>query len=231
MDRSARQARLERRRGEARRGQMKWIVYIVGAAVVIAGLMILANRVRPAEERVYTEIHGMSIGDPAAPVSVVEFADFQCPHCLNVHAQTEYQLIQEYVDTGKVFFTYRPVEFLGSDSTRSALAAFCSADQELFWPFHDAIFANFSNGDSGGYSVDRLVAIGETVGLNGDQLRSCIENGDRSGDLTAAMADASTMGITGTPAFVINGTILGGERSFAQLQEAIEAALAAAGAN
>lgn len=235
MDRSAREARLERRRGEARRGQAKWIVYVVIAAVVVAGLMILANRVQPAGDRVYSQPNGMSLGDPAAPVSVIEYADFQCPHCRNVHAQTEYQLIQEYVDAGKVYFTYRPVGFLdsaaGAESSRSAEAAYCSADQNLFWPFHDAIFANFSAGNRGGYTDDRLVAMGESVGMDGDSLRACLNDGTRAGEITAAMAEASNLGISGTPAFVINGTILGGERSFAELQQAIETALQAAGAN
>jgi protein-disulfide isomerase len=235
MDRSARQARLERRRGEARRGQMKWIVYILIAAVVIAGLMIYANRVRPATDRVYNEPHGISLGDPSAPVQLIEYADFQCPHCFNVHAETEYQIIQEYVDTGKVFFTFRPVGFLdsaaGSESSRSAEASYCAADQEGFWPYHDVIFANFSAGNRGGYSDDRLIAMAGSAGMDEDAFSSCLLNGDNAQEVATAMSEAANFGITGTPGFVINGSVMTGERSFAQLQEAIEAALAAAGAN
>lgn len=235
MDRSARQARLERRRGAERRGQMKWIMYIGLAAVAIAALLILASRVRTPEERTYTNTQGISIGDPGAPVQMIEYADFQCPHCFNVHAATEYQLIQEYVDTGKVFFTYRPVGFLdsatGAESSRSAEASYCAADQEAFWPYHDAIYANFSHSNSGGYADSRLIAMAESVGMDGAAFRACLESGERAGDVGAAISEARTWGITGTPGFVINGTVMTGERTFAQLQEAIEAALTAAGAN
>lgn len=235
MDRSTRQARLERRRGEARRGQVKWIAYIVIGAIAFVSLLIYVNRVRPSTDRVYNEPHGISLGDPGAPVQLIEYADFQCPHCLNVHAETEYKIIQEYVDTGKVFFTYRAVGFLdsltGSESSRSAEASYCAADQEAFWPYHDVIYANFSGGNSGGYSDERLIAMAETAGMDGDVFSSCLLNGDNAQEVTAAIAEASSLGITGTPGFVINGTIMQGERSFAQLQEAIEAALAAAGAN
>jgi protein-disulfide isomerase len=237
MNRSERQARLERRRGEARRGQLKWIVYVVVAAVVLAGMMIYANRVRPAEQRVYNEPHGISLGNPDAPVQLIEYADFQCPHCRNVHAATEYQIIQEYVDTGKVFFTYRLVGFLDNpvagayESSRSAEAAYCAADQEVFWPFHDVVFANFSAGNRGGYADERLIDMAVSAGAEESTFRSCLLNSERAGDVEAAMSEANTLGITGTPGFVINGSIMTGERSFAQLQEAIEAALTAAGAN
>jgi protein-disulfide isomerase len=214
---------------------MKWILYMVVAAVGIAALLIFASRVRSPEERVYTNTHGISIGNPDAPVQLIEYADFQCPHCFNVHAATEYQLIQEYVDTGKVFFTYRPVGFLdsatGAESSRSAEASYCAADQELFWPYHDAIYANFSHSNSGGYSDSRLVSMADSVGIDTDAFRACLENGDRAAEVGAAVTEARSWGVTGTPGFVINGNVMTGERTFAQLQEAIEAALTAAGAN
>lgn len=235
MDRSTRQARLERRRGEERRGQFKWIIYIVLVALAIAALLIYSSRVRAPEERTYTEPHGMSLGNPDAPVQMVEYADFQCPICGNFHAVTENKIIEEYVNTGKVFYTYRLLSFLdrgtSTESSRSAEAGFCAADQNKFWEFHDVVFANQRGENAGAFLDNRLTAFAESISLDMDQFNSCFQNGEKTGEVTAAMAEASAVGVTGTPSFLINGQLYGGIRPFEELQQIIEAALVAAGSN
>lgn len=222
MKRSARQARLDRRRGAERRGQMKGIFYIGLAAVVIAGLLIAASRVRTASERTYLQPDGVSLGDPNAPVQITEYADFQCPHCYNVYLGAEDDLIEAYIDTGKVYFTYQPVGFLGPESNTSAAAAYCAAEQNLFWPYHDTLYANFSHSNSGGYSDARLVSMAEAVGADSAAFQQCIADGVGQAAMVTAMENARSLGINGTPAFVINGTVIGGERTFAELSDIID---------
>lgn len=229
MDRSARQARLERRRGAERRGQMKWVLFVGLAAVVVASLLIFASRVRTAPEREYTQANGLSLGDPNAPVQMTEFADFQCPHCYNVYLGAEHDLITNYIETGKVYFTYRPVGFLGPESESSASAAFCAAEQNEFWPYHDILFANFSHSNAGGYSASRLESMAESVGLDVAVFQQCLADGVGEAGMLNAENEARSLGINGTPAFVINGTIVGGSRTYEQLAELIDAALAATG--
>ncbi len=229
MDRSARQARLDRRRGAERRGQMKWVFYIGIVAVVIAGMLIYASRVRSAPERTYLQPNGLSLGDPNAPVQMVEYADFQCPHCYNVYLGAEDELIETYIDTGLVHFTYRPVGFLGPESDSSAAAAFCAAEQNLFWPYHDTLFANFSHSNAGGYSDSRLISMADSVGLDVPAFEQCMADGTGLAGMQAAVDEARANGVNGTPAFIINGTLLGGSRTFEQLAEVIDAALAASG--
>lgn len=229
MDRSARQARLDRRRGAERRGQMKWVFYIGIVAVVIAGMLIYASRVRSAPERTYLQPDGLSLGDPNAPVQMVEYADFQCPHCYNVYLGAEDELIETYIDTGLVHFTYRPVGFLGPESDSSAAAAFCAGEQNLFWPYHDTLFANFSHSNAGGYSESRLVSMADSVGLDVPAFEQCMADGTGLAGMQAAVDEARANGVNGTPAFIINGTLLGGSRTFEQLAEVIDAALAASG--
>lgn len=229
MDRNARQARLDRRRGAERRGQMKGIAYIGIIAVVIAGLLIYASRVRSASERTYLQPDGLSLGDPNAPVKITEFADFQCSYCYNVYLGAEDQLITSYIDTGIVYFTYKPVGFLGPDSDRSAAAAYCAAEQNAFWPYHDTLFANFSHSNAGGYAEGRLLSMADAVGMDRDALQQCIADGRGTAAMEAAGSEARALGITGTPAFMINDMIVGGEQTFAQLSELIEAELAETG--
>jgi protein-disulfide isomerase len=230
MDRSKREARMQRRRSEARRGQVKWIGYIAIAAVIITVLLILSNQVRQPETRDYSQKSGVTLGDPSAPVTLVVFADFQCPHCLNAYSQTEGLIIDEYVSTGEIKLTYAPVGFLGPESEQSAEAAYCAADQNFFWEYHGIVFTNFSNGNSGRYSDDRLVDFAASIdGMDVDEFSECLLNDTKASMVAEAEATAANIGVTGTPAYVINGQVLSGEQPYPALQQLIESALAASG--
>jgi len=234
MESSKRQARLDRRRSQERQSQLKWLVYIVVAAVAVTGLLILAQQVGGPRSITYTQKDGLTLGDADALVTIVEFADFQCAFCQRAYNTTEVPLLEQYVDPGKAKYTYQLVAFLGEDSTLSAEAGYCAADQNYFWEFHDIIFAavNFSNGNVGGYSEERLLGFARKVsGLNIDSFTQCLASDVNLARVDEAASQASALGITGTPSYVINGTVLAGFQSIEQLQQAIENALAAAGAN
>lgn len=230
MEQSNRQARLERRHAAQRRGQFRWLGYIVIGAIVVTGLLIYSNRASGPQIGDYSQKNGTALGDPEAPVTLIEFADFQCSHCLNAYRATEGPILEQYVDSGQVQYVYRLVGFLGPESTRAAEAGYCAADQNMFWEYHDVVFAatNFSSGNTGGYSDDRLTSFAETAGLDVDVFSACLLSGENAGLVAAAEAEAAGYGVTGTPGYVINGAVLSGEQPFAALQAAIEAALAAA---
>lgn len=232
MESSKRQARLERRRAEQRQSQFKWMMYIVVAAVVLVALVIVAQQLSKPNIGTYTQKDGVTLGSPDAPVTMIEFVDFQCSHCLASYNSVEQPLIEQYVETGQVKFIYQPVAFLGPDSVASAQAAYCAANQNYFWEYHDVLFApaNFSSGNQGGYSQENLVAFaGQISGLDTAAFSQCLANQETVAALDEAHAQASAMGVTGTPGFVINGTVLSGEQPLARLQQVIEDALAAAG--
>lgn len=239
MDRSSRQAHLERRREEQRRGQMKWLVYIVIGAVVVAGLLIVSNLARDLstgpvvtpEPRSYTQQSGNVLGDPNAPVQLIEVGDFQCPVCKTAYLTLEEPIINDYVNTGKVTFTFEVVSFLGTESTRSAAAAYCAGDQNKFWEYHDFVYTNQGAENSGALSDDRLTQFAQLAGLDMNAFSACFQSGEKAARITQAGTLAAGYGINATPSFVINGTVLVGLRSYAEIQQAIEAALAAAGAN
>lgn len=231
MDRSTRQARLDRQRSEQRRGQLKWLGYIVVAAVVVVGLLVYANRVRTPEPRTYIQQSGNVLGDPNAPVTFVEFGDFQCPVCLNAYLNVEEQLINEYVNTGKISYTFEAVGYIGTESTRSAEAAYCAGDQNKFWEYHDILYTNQGGENSGALSDNRLIAFAETINLDMDTFRSCFLNGEKATLVQQSEDTATANGINGTPSFMINGVVLKGYHDFSELQAQIEAALAATSSN
>lgn len=232
MDSSKRQARQERRQSEARKGQTKLIIYMVIVAVALTTLVIIGQGLSKPTIGTYTQKDGVALGDPAAPVTLIEFADFQCPHCLASYNSVERPLIEQYVETGQVLYVYQPVGFLGPESVTSAQAAYCAANQNYFWEYHDVLFApaNFSNGNTGGYSEQNLIAYADQVeGLDVAAFTQCLASDETVAAIDTAHAQASSMGVTGTPGFVINGTVLSGEQPLARLQQAIDDALAASG--
>lgn len=225
---SRREARQGRKRAQQRQSQMRWLAFISIAAVVVAGVLIISSQVRaPNTEHSYTDKKGNQLGDPDAPVLIVEYADFQCTHCRNFFATTESLLIENHVESGEVFFEYHLVDFLGPESALSAEAAYCAADQNMFWEYHDVVFSNFSTGNTGGYSEKRLIDFAESLDMDIARFTDCLRSGEKAEQVAESEALAAAQGVTGTPSFVINGLVLEGNQPYAALQEAIEAALAA----
>ncbi|MCL5429698.1 MAG: DsbA family protein [Chloroflexi bacterium] len=232
MDQSKRQARLERRRAQQRQGQMKWLIYISLAAVVVVGLLIVSNQVLTGSVREYGSTqNGTVLGNLDAPVTLVEYVDFQCSFCRSSWATTEESIIEQYVNTSQIKYEYVIVAFLGPESVQAAEAGYCAADQNKFWEYHDIVFGNFSSQNSGGYSEADLTRFAEAVGLDMTSFNQCLASDEKLALIEQAESDAGALGIDGTPAFVINGQVLTGAQPLATLQAQIEAALAASGAN
>lgn len=227
MEKSRRQARLDRRKADQRKTQIRWLIYILVGAVVVTALLVFANRPNAPVERTYTNKDGSVLGAADAPVTLVEYADFQCIHCYNYYNDTQHDLIDQYVSTGQVRYEVRFVNFLGAESGAAAEATYCAADQNMFWEYHDVVFANYSSGNVGGYSVTRLTTFAESIGLDMDAFSSCLESGEKAAVIEANLAAAQADGVTGTPSLVLNGQLLqGGALSFEALSAAIEAAVA-----
>ncbi len=97
-----------------------------------------------------------ALGDPNAPVAVVEFADFQCPFCERFFSTTESDLIKNYVNTGKIRFIFRNFSFLGPDSTTAAEGAYCANEQGKFWEYHNYLYQHQGPENSGTFSQANL---------------------------------------------------------------------------
>ena len=165
------------------------------------------------------------LGSANAPVEVVEWADFQCPFCGKFHSEVEEQLIQEYVDTGKVKFAYRDFAFLGDESKFSANAARCANDQGKFWQYHDKLFSK--GGPNGaGLSLLNLKKYASEIGLNTTQFDVCLDGGGKARVIGEDMEVGERVGITGTPTFFINGKKYIGSMPYNKFKQAIEEALA-----
>lgn len=177
-------------------------------------------------ERLVELARGVTKGEESAPVTIVEFGDFQCPACGQFARSVKPQIELTYVDQGRakfVFYDY-PLVGMHPNAFIGARAARCAEDQERFWEYHDALFQNQSRWSTEADPAGTLVEYAETAGLDADAFESCLRS-DRHAELVSAnMELGKQLGVTGTPTVMVNA---GGQtrrvgNSFQAIQAAIE---------
>ncbi len=141
----------------------------------------------------------LALGSATAPVTVVEFTDYQCPYCRRFQAQVWPRLKREYVDTGKVRFIVRdlPLTF-HAGAKPAAEAAHCAAEQGRFWPMHDALLANGAD-----LSAQGIEQHARAVGLDLARFDACLAAGHYAQVIARNAAQANALGLQGTPAFLV----------------------------
>jgi protein-disulfide isomerase len=216
---SKREELREKRRKHQKRNQYVWLgvfaLFVLGfVGLVIVPPLLPVTNVVDITPRPRPNAQGLSMGDPNAPVKVEEFSDFQCPGCLFFHINGEPTLIQQYIETGQVHFTYVPLAFLGVESTMAATAAYCAADQDRFWDYLDILFANQTGENVGDYSERRLVAFADHLDLDLNAFRSCYREKKFEEDLMANTSRGDQVGVTQTPSFLVNGELVEAARLF-----------------
>jgi protein-disulfide isomerase len=172
------------------------------------------------------------LGNASATVTLIEYGDYQCPYCGEYFSQTEPEIIQNYVNTGKVRMVFRDFAFLGAESTAAAEAAQCAEDQNKLWPYHDALYsakvaddANGGQEDDGFFSTTELLKLGQQVGLNMSTFTSCVNNDTDANIVAQEKGDAANAGINSTPSFIVNGTTITGAQPYSVFQQALDSAL------
>ena len=172
------------------------------------------------------------LGRADAPVTIVEFSDYQCPFCQRFFATTLPALKAEYVATGKVRYVFRdyPIDQLHPQARKAAEAAHCAGDQGKFWEMHDVLFQN-----STALAGPQLVDHARAVGLDSAAFSECVSSGRHAARVDQGAKDAAAAGVQGTPGFVIGktttsgvieGTPVRGAQPFDTFRQIIDRALA-----
>lgn len=165
-------------------------------------------------------------GNPSAKLTVVEFADYQCPYCARFQTDTLPSIIKDYVDTGKVKFVFKNLAFLGKESTDAANAALCAKEQNKFWEYHDKLFGSQNGENQGGFNLDKLKGFAVDLGLNAGQFNDCLDKQKYNAQVTADAAEANRNGFQSTPSTAVGSTPLIGAMPYAQFQTTVDAELA-----
>jgi protein-disulfide isomerase len=167
----------------------------------------------------------MTLGDPEAPITVIEYASFTCPHCRSFHETVFPQLEENFIDTGLVQFIYREVYF-DRYGLWAGMIARCAGPVRYFGVV-DLLYENQSEWTVGDPATvaENLSRIGLTVGLTRDQVDACLQDGDTAQALVSWYEEnAATDDVTGTPSFIINGEKYS-NMSYASFAETLNALL------
>ncbi|SCG70321.1 DsbA family protein [Micromonospora halophytica] len=169
----------------------------------------------------------LALGKPDAPVVIVEYADFQCPFCGRYARETEPRLIREYVDQGLVRIEWRDLPYLGAQSRDTAAAARAAAEQGKFWQFHDAVYAKERRVNGGSLNDAALRDIAERLGLDLARFDAVRASAVTRDAIDRDVQEATSMGITGTPAFIVGDTPVIGAQPYEAFKQAIDKQLEA----
>ncbi len=162
-------------------------------------------------------------GSPDAPVTIVEFSEFQCPYCGLYIRETFPKIDETYIKTGKVKYVFRdfPLTAIHPNAQKAAEAAGCAARQGKFWEYHDILFNH-----QDALELSSLKQYAADLGLDTAQFDACLDSGAMAEEVAKDLADGQQYGVTGTPAFFVNGIKLTGAQPFGAFQELIEEELA-----
>jgi len=172
-----------------------------------------------------------SMGRDDAPVTMVEFADYQCPFCRRFHTDAFVDLKKNYIDTGKVRFVSRdlPLDF-HENAPRAAEAARCAGDQGKYWEMRDALITNATD-----LGADAVARYAQSLSLDMMAFRTCVISENHKTEIQKDLSDAGALQISGTPTFVLartakdrlNGVRLVGAQPYSSFDAAIRQVLAA----
>ncbi len=171
------------------------------------------------------------LGEEDAPVTLIEFTDYQCPFCGRHFTDTYGQIKKEYIDTGKVKYIVRdyPLSF-HPHAQKTAEATECADDQDKFWEMHDKIFETQATWSNAADVVPTLKQYAADLKLNTKTFNDCLDGGTHAGEVQKDMADGSAAGISGTPGFWVLGPdgqsqSISGAVPFANFKQAIDSML------
>ena len=198
--------------------QILWMVVVWLAALVILPRNAESRSVS-VEETLAALGNGPTLGTTVAPVTIVEFSDFQCSFCKKFWADTLPRLKETHIKKGHVRFIYRHFAILGKHSVEAAKGAECAGEQGKFWEYHDKLFSN-----QGGlaFTNAKLRRYAQELGLERRPFSRCLDSDTYVKKIEGETAVAAFLGARGTPTFYANGRLLAGAQPFEVFQNVIE---------
>jgi protein-disulfide isomerase len=167
--------------------------------------------------------NAFSTGDPDAPITLIEYTDFQCPYCSRHFQQTYPRIVEQYVDTGVVQYVFKdfPLTQIHPQALKASEAARCAMDQGAFLEMHDIIF-NRQQEWGGADPIEVFTGYAGELDLDTDAFSECLVSDQHEAAVIADLQEGVALGVTGTPSFFINGYSLTGAQPFEVFQRMID---------
>lgn len=223
---------------DQRQKRLRLLAIAGAAAILVAGLLIFQNLRddEPVSEIDFASIpqNGQILGNPDAPVTIVEYADYQCSWCGRLAINDLPHIVDDFVRSGQVAIEFRAHPFMGdveltspdNESVQATVAASCADDQGKFWEYSHTLFTHQDGVNDGAFSRENLRGIAEETDLDLTEFDSCMESQTHLQPVLDQLAANQETGVNSTPTIIINGVTVGyTPRGYDLLKEQIEAAL------
>lgn len=161
------------------------------------------------------------LGPENAPITVIEFSDFECPYCRRWHEEVYSRLLENYPDQVRIVYRDFPLDSIHRNATPAALAANCAYEQNAFWEYHDKLF-----GGELGLGTDAYEQYAQELGLDMASFDECVQSNRYLDEVRADLEWAANLGVQSTPTFFINGIALVGAQPYEVFQQVIDSELA-----
>lgn len=171
-----------------------------------------------------------AMGEVDAPVVLIEFADYRCPFCGKFHRDTLGDLVDEYVEDGRMRVEWRNAPVFGDQSVDAAVAARAAAEQGVFWEYQHAVFGEAPVSGHPDLPRDVLIEHAKTAGVKDmEKFEADLDNEDLQGQVQSDFEEAQRLGVTSVPTFAINDSVISGAQPADVFRETIDKELAEAG--
>jgi protein-disulfide isomerase len=175
---------------------------------IITGMFLAFNPESKSESSLLTTIKLIEngspiIGDPDAPITILEWGDYQCTYCYKFHQSTLNTINENFIKTGKVKLVFKDYPLNGPDSVLAAEASHCAQDQEKYWQYHDELYKNWGGERTGWITRESLNQFGNTVNLNMDYFNTCLNEHKYKDKVISMYEFGKEVGIDATPSFLV----------------------------
>ena len=143
------------------------------------------------------------LGDPSAPITILEWGDYQCTFCYRFHQSSLNIILEEYIDSGKINLVFKDFPLNGPDSILGAEAAYCAGDQGKYWAYHNELYSNWAGERTGWINFDSLNQFAKSVNLELDEFTSCLDEHKYKQKVLELEKFGKEIGIDATPSFLI----------------------------
>lgn len=202
------------------------IAIIASASISQTGNEALNLDMGQTHGTVSTAMGSPILGSDSAPITIIEFGDYQCEQCYKWYHNTKDSIVQNYIETGKANLIFVDLAILGRDSPKAAAATYCAEEQGKYWEYHDLLY-NFQEGvDSGWANSERLKAFAFSLELDTELFDSCVDSGKFAKRVQFNTNEAKKQGATGTPTFIIVNSEgqqkIGGAQPYSVFQKVLD---------
>ena len=143
------------------------------------------------------------IGSPSAPITILEWGDYQCTYCYRFHQSSLNSILNEYIDSGKVNLVFKDFPLNGPDSVLAAEASYCAEDQGKYWEYHDELYSNWGGERTGWINENSLKEFATNVNLNLGDFDNCMDEHRHLSRVLDLEKFGREVGIDATPSFLI----------------------------